>query len=180
LHTESEQVCGFLASVPVGIIVSKRKMLRIFIKMQYITWFLKVTSMRNTILLLVLSIPVFFIVPSFITIDGPDETNKQIITAITAGNAENLSKYFNSMVDCGIMGNEDTYSKAQAARIIQDFFDKYPVKSLKITKQGTSTDGSRFSIGELDAGGKMFRLFYLLKKISDSYLIQQFQIQEEH
>lgn len=136
--------------------------------------------MRNSILFLVFSMPVFFLVSSFITTDGPEETNKQIITAITAGNAENLSKYFNSMVDCGIMGNEDTYSKAQATRIIQEFFDKYPVKSLKITKQGTSTDDSRFSIGELGAGGKMFRLFYLLKKISGSYVIQLFQIQEEH
>lgn len=136
--------------------------------------------MRNTILFLVFSIPVFFIVPSLVTTDGPDETNKQIITAITAGNAEDLSKYFNSMVDCGIMGNEDTYSKAQTTRIIQNFFVKYPVKSLKITKQGTSTDGSQFSIGELGAGEKMFRLFYLMKKISDSYVIQQFQIQEEH
>jgi hypothetical protein len=123
---------------------------------------------------------VFSLFPFFVTADEQEETDKQIITAITAGNAENLSKYFNSMVDCGIMGNEDTYSKAQATRIIQDFFDKYPVKSLKITKQGTSTDGSRFSIGELGAGGKMFRLFYLLKKISDNYVIQLFQIQEEH
>jgi hypothetical protein len=136
--------------------------------------------MRNSILFLVFSMPVFFLFPSFVTTDGPEETDKQIITAISAGNAENLSKYFNSMVDCGIMGNEDTYSKAQATRIIQDFFDKYPLKSLKITKQGTSTDGSRFSIGELVAGGKMFRLFYLLKKISGSYVIQLFQIQEEH
>lgn len=136
--------------------------------------------MRNSIFFLVFLMSVFSLFPFFVTADEQEETDKQIITAITAGNAENLSKYFNSMVDCGIMGNEDTYSKAQATRIIQDFFDKYPVKSLKITKQGTSTDGSRFSIGELGAGGKMFRLFYLLKKISDNYVIQLFQIQEEH
>jgi hypothetical protein len=136
--------------------------------------------MRNTILFLGLFLPVIIIIPAFVATDGPEETNKQIITAIETGNAENLTKYFNSMVDCGIMGNEDTYSNTQAIRIIQNFFDKYPVKSLKITKQGTSTDGSHFSIGELNAGGKMFRLYYLLKKISVSYVIQQFQIQEEH
>ena len=136
--------------------------------------------MRKSILFLVFSIPVIFLFTSFLRENEPEETNKQIISAITAGNAENLSKYFNSMVDCGITGNEDTYSKAQAARIIQVFFDKYPVKSLKITKEGTSTDGSHFTIGDLVAGGKTFRLFYLLKKISDNYVIQQFQIQEEH
>jgi len=136
--------------------------------------------MRNTILFLGLFLPVIFLIQAFAATDGPEETNKQIISAIEAGNAENLSNYFNSMVDCGIMGNEDTYSKTQATRIIQVFFDKYPVKSLKITKQGTSTDGSHFSIGELNAGGKMFRLYYLLKKISANHVIQQFQIQEEH
>ena len=73
---------------------------------------------------------------------GQDETDRQIIAAIGSGHAENLSDYLNAMVDCGILGNGDSYSKAQAIRIIQDFFDEYPVKSLKITKQGTSTDGS--------------------------------------
>jgi hypothetical protein len=136
--------------------------------------------MRTTILFFVFSIPVFFNFPSFAAIDQPEETNRKIISAVTAGNAGDLSTYFNTMVDCGIMGNEDTYSKAQATRIIQDFFDKYPVKSLKITKQGTSGDGSQFSIGDLDAGGKTFRLFYLLKKISGIYVIQQFQVQEGH
>jgi hypothetical protein len=136
--------------------------------------------MKNSIFTIVFFLPVVFISMSPASNDGPEETNKKILAAISAGNAETLSGYFNSMVDCGILGTEDTYSKAQAARIIQTFFDKYPVKTVKITKQGTSTDGSRFSIGELDAGGKTFRLFYLLKKISDSYVIQQFQIQEEH
>jgi len=36
-YPESEQVCEFLASVPLGITASKRKLLRIFIKMQYIS-----------------------------------------------------------------------------------------------------------------------------------------------
>jgi hypothetical protein len=143
---------------------------------------LKLTAMRTRTLFLALLIPACVGILAFSTgkPDGPEETNKQIVAAITAGNADNLSKYFNSMVDCGIMGTEDTYSNTQAARIIQNFFDKYPVKSLKINKQGMSTDGSHFSIGDLSAGGKMFRLYYLLKKIAGSYVIQQFQIEEEH
>ncbi|MCX6250420.1 MAG: DUF4783 domain-containing protein [Bacteroidetes bacterium] len=128
----------------------------------------------------------FFLIPSLFSIpltgkaDGPDEINKLIIKAIQFGNAGELSKFFNVMIDCSIMGTEDTYSKTQGARIIQSFFDKYPVKSLKINKQGTSTDGSRFFIGELCAGDKKFRLYYLLKKNSGNYLIEQFQIKEEH
>jgi len=110
----------------------------------------------------------------------PEETNKLILAALNAGNSDELSKYFNSMIDLGILGTEDSYSKNQAARILQDFFTKYPVKSVKIMKQGTSNDGSQFSVGEMLSGNKTFRIYYLLKKVSTQYLIQQFQIEEEN
>lgn len=108
-----------------------------------------------------------------------EDINKSIVAALSAGDAPQLSQYFNSMVDLGIAGNEDSYSQTQATRIVQDFFNKNKVKSMKINKQGTSNDGSRFYIGEMNAGGKNYRVYYLLKKVSGRFLIQQLQIQEE-
>jgi hypothetical protein len=108
------------------------------------------------------------------------EINKQIATALTAGNAAALAKYFNTMVDLSIPGAEDSYGMTQATRILQDFFSKFPVKSYKPNKQGSSNDGSQFSIGRMEAGSKIFRVYYLMKKSADSYLIHQFQIQEEN
>jgi hypothetical protein len=119
-----------------------------------------------------------FVHPLHSETNGPEETNKLILSALNAGNATELAKYFNTMVDLGINGTEDSYSKNQASRILQDFFTKFPVKSVKMMKQGTSNDGSQFSIGEIVAGNKTFRLYYLLKKVSSQYLIQQFQIDE--
>jgi Domain of unknown function (DUF4783) len=113
-------------------------------------------------------------------VTGPEETNKMIVAALTAGNSAELSKYMNSMVDLGIKGTEDTYSKNHAARILKDFFTNNPVKSVKILKQGTSNDGSQFSIGQIQAGDKTYRLYYLLKRVTANYLIQQFQIEEEN
>jgi hypothetical protein len=110
---------------------------------------------------------------------GQDETNKQIVAALSAGNAASLSGFFNSMVDLGIAGNEDTYSKTQATQILKDFFIKNPVKSVKITRQGSSTDGSQFSIGEMQAGTGTFRIYYLLKKVDGKFMIQQLQIQKD-
>ena len=136
--------------------------------------------MKNfgNLLLILFFIPFFH--PTYSQTTEPEETNKLILTALNAGNAPELSKYFNSMVDLGITGTENSYSKNHATRILQDFFTKYPVKSVKIMKQGTSNDGSQFSIGEIVAGNKTFRLYYLLKKITSKYLIQQFQIEEEN
>jgi hypothetical protein len=112
--------------------------------------------------------------------NGQDTTNKQVDAALTAGNAVLLSNYLNAMVDLGITGNEDTYSKTQATQILKDFFSKNPVKSYKTTRQGTSTDGSQFSIGEMQAATGTFRIYYLLKKVSGKFLIQQLQIEKDN
>lgn len=119
----------------------------------------------------------FLILPVFSGNPETDDTHRQISSALNAGNASQLAGFFNEMVDLGITGNEDTYSKTQATRIVQDFFTKNPVKSYKMTRQGTSNDGSRFALGELNAGGKTFRVYYLLKKVSGKFLIHQLQIQ---
>jgi hypothetical protein len=103
----------------------------------------------------------------------PEVTNAAISAALALGNAGNLSDYFNSMVDLGLAGNEDTYSKAQATQILKDFFSKNPVRSFKVTRQGTSTDGSRFTIGEMKTATETLRVYYLLKKVTGKYLIQQ-------
>jgi hypothetical protein len=134
--------------------------------------------------ILPLNIVIFFItvlsLPAIAQKNPADETNKAIVAALSSGNAAALSKYFNNMVDLGIAGNEDSYSNTQATRIVQDFFDKNKVKSVKITRQGTSNDGSQFSIGEMTAGNETFRIYYLLKKVSGQFLIQQLQIQQEN
>ncbi|MGA3013583.1 MAG: DUF4783 domain-containing protein [Bacteroidales bacterium] len=109
-----------------------------------------------------------------------DDTNKQILAALTAGNVVVLSSFFNNMIDLGITGNEDTYSKTQATQILKDFFTKNPIKSVKFTSEGSSTDGSQFTIGEMKAGTGTYRLYYLLKKISGKFLIQQLQIQKQN
>ena len=109
-----------------------------------------------------------------------DGTNDKIVIAISKGDASELSAYLNNMVDLSIPGNEDTYGKTQATRILQDFFSKNPMKSDKTSKQDNSNDGSRFFIGKLESGNKIFRVYYLVKQTSGKYLIHQLQIQEDN
>jgi hypothetical protein len=108
-----------------------------------------------------------------------DDPSPAISNAVNSGNSKALSRYFNEMVDLNIPGYKANYSKTQSERIIKNFFSKCPVKSFLISRQGTSPDGSKFSIGMLDAGNKKFRLYYLYRKANKVYLIFQFQIQEE-
>ncbi len=107
-----------------------------------------------------------------------DETITQVSTAIQAGNATEVTKYFNSMVDLTLPGYDDTYSKTQAGQILKDFFSQNPVKSFKITRQGASPDGSQYAIGSLESGKKVYRVYFIIKAVNGQNLIQQLQVQE--
>jgi hypothetical protein len=140
---------------------------------------LKPIRMNLIFKLLVITFSLLPVEKVFPVPDLPEDINKQVVAAILSGNAGELEKYFNSMIDLTVGKNEDTYSRNQAGRIIKDFFDHNPVKSFKVNKQGTSNDGSQYSVGELHSGDKVFRVFYLIKKTGNVYLIQQLQIQEQ-
>lgn len=109
---------------------------------------------------------------------GPEETAAQVATAIQAGNSADVAKHFNAMVDLTLPGYDDTYSKTQAGQILKDFFAQNQVKSFKTTRQGSSPDGSQYTIGSLETGKKVFRVYFIIKLSGGQYLIQQLQVQE--
>ena len=124
-----------------------------------------------------LMVPVLILM-GFLPIAGPDDTATQVATAIQAGNSSDLSKYFNAMVDLTLPGYDDSYSKTQAGQIMKEFFSQNPVKSFKISKQGSSPDGSQYSIGSLDTGKKVYRVYFLIKSVNGQNLVHQLQVQE--
>jgi len=141
-----------------------------------IAYFCKKEVMKKfTFLLFLLVLPVLWGFSS-----GPDETAKLISAGLQSGNAAEVSKYFNPMVDLTLPGYDDSYSKTQAGQILKEFFTKNPVKTFKITKQGSSSDGSQYSIGSLEAGNKVFRVYFLIKSVNGQFLIQQLQMQENN
>ena len=109
---------------------------------------------------------------------GPDDISAQVTAAIQAGNAADVAKNFNAMVDLTLPGYDDTYSKAQASQILKDFFSQNPVKSFKVTRHGSSPDGSQYTIGSLETGKKVFRVYFIIKAVSGQNLVQQLQVQD--
>ncbi len=107
-----------------------------------------------------------------------DDTSKLVAEGLGTGNASEVSKYFNAMVDLSLPGSDETYSKTQAGQVLKEFFVQNPVKSFKISKQGSSADGSTYCIGTLEAGGKSYRVYYLIKPVAGKNLVQQLQVQE--
>lgn len=115
---------------------------------------------------------------SILLTSPPDETTKLIAAGIRAGDANEVSKYFNAMVDLIIPGYNDTYAKNQAGQILKEFFSRNPVKHFKVTKQGSSENGSLYAIGELLSGKIEYRVYFLMQTIDGKNLIQQLKIED--
>jgi len=113
-----------------------------------------------------------------LSFSSPVDTAKLVATALQAGNAQEVAKYFNTMVDLSLPSSDDTYSKTQAEQILRDFFAKIPVKGFKVSKQGNSADGSTYCIGTLEAGNKTFRVYFLIKSNGSQNVVHQMQVQE--
>ncbi|NVO03349.1 MAG: DUF4783 domain-containing protein [Bacteroidetes bacterium] len=108
---------------------------------------------------------------------NPDEISNDIAIAIKSGNSKELAKFFNTSIDLKVPSNDETFSKAQAELIMKDFFQKNPPKSFTINHQGSSNDGSKYSIGTYVSSTGSFRTYFLLKKVGNSFFIQQLQFE---
>lgn len=109
------------------------------------------------------------------------DIGNDIAAAIRAGNAKQISKFFNSSVDLTVLSKEEMYSKAQAEQILQNFFQKNPPRSFNLKQQATNPSASNYGIGIYTTTKNVrFRIYFLLKKIGNQAFIQQFSIEPEN
>jgi hypothetical protein len=91
--------------------------------------------------------------------------------AMRAGNAAEISKFFDSRVDLTFPDKGSNYSKSQAEMILKDFFSTNQVKGFVVKHKGENKDGSQFCIGVLQTKVRDYRTrFYLKKKGEQQYL----------
>ena len=104
-----------------------------------------------------------------------------ISMAFKAGNASSLAEYLNSTVEILLLDKEDFYSKNVAENILSDFFSKYHTREFTIRHQGAKND-TQYAIANLTTDKGNFRVYFLLKKVNNTPLINQIRIEpdEEH
>jgi hypothetical protein len=103
-----------------------------------------------------------------------------ITDALRQGNAEALGQYFAGSVEIAVIDQEDRYNKTEAVKVMKQFFSKYSPSSFNQVHKGVSRGGNlHYSIGEMRAAEKTFRVYLLLEDGGDKYLIQQLRIDEE-
>lgn len=121
--------------------------------------------MKNLMFLILL-------VPFFAATQSLDTISK----ALSRGDAESLSTYFDANVEI----DDDFYDKDDAKEVVKKFFAKNPPKSFSLIHQGTSKgEDSKYFIGNLNAGGRTFRVYVYMKKSGGQSLIQELRFDKE-
>ncbi len=103
----------------------------------------------------------------------------EISLALKAGNAKELSKYFDKTVELTLGEDEGAYSSVQAEQVLKDFFAKKKVKSFELIHNGSSENGSQYGIGVLTTENGSFRTYFLLKPKTPKYIIQEIRFEDE-
>lgn len=99
-----------------------------------------------------------------------------VIGALRSGNADELAKYFDDNVEITLPDKSDSYSKAQAALILKDFFNNNSVKNFDVKHKGDNGSG-QFCIGTLQTKSGNFRTTVFMKMKGGKELVKQIRFQ---
>lgn len=102
-----------------------------------------------------------------------------VTSALKKGSVEELSQYFDNMVEITLPTNANSYSKSQAIVILKEFFSSNPVKDFQMIHKGNSGEGSSFGIGNLVTGKGTYRTTFFFKQKGDSFVIQELRFEKK-
>lgn len=102
----------------------------------------------------------------------------EVVLAMKAGNASQVSRYLDNTVDITLPEKSNTYSKSQAEQVIRDFFTNNGVKSFDILHKGDNS-GAQYCIGKLFTRTGMFRTTIFMKQKGDRQVIQEIRFEEK-
>ena len=110
-----------------------------------------------------------------------EQQNLDAITkAISSGNADALGQYFDSNVEVAVMDKEETYSKAEAIKVVKEFFAKNKPSSFKQVHQGASKgQDSQYCIGNMTATSGTYRVYIYMKVSGGKGVIQELRFDKE-
>ncbi len=94
------------------------------------------------------------------------------------GNANEIAKYFSTMVELSVVDQEDIYSSKQATFILKDFFAKHPPISAKVIHKVTSNPNYKFGVILLTTSNANYRVSFELKSNSSKFQLSQIRIEE--
>jgi len=101
----------------------------------------------------------------------------QIVSAFNSGKSNEIAKYFDVTVEITLPGKSNSYSKNQAALVLQEFFQQNNVKDFKVIHQSESTT-SQYCIGNLNTSNGTYRTTIFIKQKGEKQLIQELRFEK--
>lgn len=100
--------------------------------------------------------------------------------ALKAGDAASLGQYIGANIEIEIDGEVDYFSKEEAVKKLQVFFQKNKVVSFSEAHQGSTKDNSaQFLICHLDTTSGKYRVYLMMKTVQNRFLIQEMNFTKE-
>jgi hypothetical protein len=87
-----------------------------------------------------------------------------ISNTLKTGNTSALSEYFASSLDLTLLDEEDTYNKAQARTLINNFFKENTAQGFSIKHQGSADNDAKYIIGILNTSSGKFRTYLVIRE----------------
>jgi hypothetical protein len=123
-------------------------------------------------LLLISIVLLVFMISGFKAASGLDD----VIKALRSGNATELAKYVDDNIEISLPDKSDTYSRAQAVIILQDFFTTNGVKAFEVKHKGDN-GGSQFCIGTLQTRSGNYRATVFMTQKNGKQSIREIRFQ---
>ncbi|HSZ25816.1 MAG TPA: DUF4783 domain-containing protein [Cytophagaceae bacterium] len=100
---------------------------------------------------------------------------EDVMTTVKAqfklGNAKEIARYFNDIVEISVDGEKGNYSKSPAEFVLRDFFKENPPIDFQKIHQGSSKEGLNYMIGKYTCGKGTYRVYIVVKQFKGNYLI---------
>ena len=110
---------------------------------------------------------------------GQSEVINNMRAALKAGSSKEFVKNFNTMVELNFEGEKSNYSRSQAELVLKEFFKKYPPTDFQYIHKGASKQGLTYVIGKYTFEDGSFRVWILIKKFGEEYLVDSIDFSRE-
>lgn len=135
--------------------------------------------MEKSIKYYFLGITLIFSLALNLRAEAQSEVINNMRAALKAGSSKEFVKNFNTMVELNFEGEKSNYSKSQAELVLKEFFKKYPPSDFQYIHKGASKQGLTYVIGKYTFESGSFRVWILIKKFEDEYLVDSIDFSRE-
>ena len=116
---------------------------------------------------------IIFLIIAFSSLSSKADIIDDVGNLFKAGNTAEIAKYLAPRVEIGILSDQNSYQKAQAVAVLNDFFKKNQPSSAKLVHKLTSNPNHLFAVMLLNTSTGVFRTSFSLVNTAGKYFITE-------